>query len=105
MLGKVKARHFVALQGSTQKIVLGDEQSVSMRVERVVEHPRAQRSGAPAGERVPFSVDLTALEPTQLLDGPCTIELPELGHVPNIWMTRVVSDAQTEYGSFQIVFA
>ena len=40
-------------------------------------------------ERMPFSVELSSLQPTEFVDGLCAFELPELGRVDDIFVSRV----------------
>lgn len=106
MLDRIHADHFRPLQGTLSTLFLPDGTQLPVQVLAVTEYPRARRHDAGAEERMPFTVDLTALEPTRLLDGPCGVELPELGRVEGIWISRVaVPGTPPEIASFQIVFA
>ncbi|MNG24660.1 hypothetical protein D3C84_1094130 [compost metagenome] len=56
-------------------------------------------------ERMPFSVEFNSLVPTDFVDGLCTLQLPELGKVENIFVSRVPSMGRDpQRGYFYIAF-
>jgi hypothetical protein len=105
MLDRLEASHFVPLLAQTQQLILSDGSTLAVRVDSVSEHPRSRMPGAPAERRTPFSVTLTALEPTTFIDGLCTIELPDAGRVEDVWIGRMAALGRDHAGAyFQIVF-
>lgn len=105
MLDRLEATHFAPLQAQPQRLTLPDGSALSVRVDGVSENPRSRMPDAPAGRRTPFTVTLTALEPTAFIDGLCAIDLPELGRVEGIWVGRMAALGRDHAGAyFQIVF-
>ena len=105
MLDRITESHFHPLVGQRRELRLEDGQSLTVCVERVDAQPLAQRPGAPKGARTPFRVDLVGIDPTPLLDGPCAMELPELGWVEGIRIQRVTPwTADPHTPCFQMVF-
>jgi hypothetical protein len=105
MLDRIEAKHFVALGDQPQRLILPGGQPLLVRIDAVSEQPNARMPHAPAGQRMPFVVTLTALEPTTFIDGACALELPGLGNVQDIWVGRMASLGRDPAGAyFQIVF-
>ncbi|RMQ48488.1 hypothetical protein ALQ04_03165 [Pseudomonas cichorii] len=86
MLQNVNAEHFRALLGNTCSLQLDDGSQLSIAVSSVDEKPNARLSD---NERLPFSVTLNSLQPTDFVDGLCTIELPELGRLEEVFVSRI----------------
>jgi hypothetical protein len=54
---------------------------------------------------MPFSVEFNSLKPTEFVDGLCSLELPELGQVENIFVSRVPAMGRDpDVGYFYIAF-
>jgi hypothetical protein len=54
---------------------------------------------------VPFSVGLTAVQPTGFMDGGCTVDLPQLGQVSHLMVLREAAlDRDPKQHYFQILF-
>ncbi len=104
MLERIESRHFRLMGDQPQRLTLPDGGQLTVRLDDVSEDPRACVPDA-APRRMPFVVTLTALESTGFVDGPCTLDLPELGSVSNIWVGRMASLGRDPNGAyFQIVF-
>jgi hypothetical protein len=105
MLDRLEAAHFTPLLAQPQRLVLPDGSALPVRVDGVHENPRARMPHAAAERRTPFTVTLTALEPTAFVDGLCAIDLPGLGRVEGIWVNRMAALGRDHAGAyFQIVF-
>jgi hypothetical protein len=105
MLDRLEASHFTPLLAQPQQLFLPDGSVLPVRVDGVRENPRSRMPHAAADRRMPFTVTLTALQPTAFLDGLCAIELPELGRVEGIWIGRLAALGRDHAGAyFQIVF-
>ncbi|OYQ16576.1 hypothetical protein B7L09_16470 [Pseudomonas mandelii] len=86
MLQLVQSQHFQTLLGKTGTLRLPDGSELPIHIDTLEETPRSQM---PKSERMPFSVGVNSLEPTAFVDGLCTLELPELGQVEGIFVSRV----------------
>ncbi|MET0844801.1 MAG: hypothetical protein ABWY46_01280 [Pseudomonas sp.] len=86
MLQQVQSQHFEALLGRTGTLRLPDGSELPIHIDTLEETPRSRM---PNSERVPFSVEFNSLEPTEFVDGLCALELPELGQVQDIFVSRV----------------
>ncbi|MFJ4143441.1 DUF6916 family protein [Pseudomonas sp. NPDC089734] len=86
MLQNVTVEHFRALQGNTCTLQLGDGSHLSIAISSVDEKPLSRLSD---NERLPFSVTLNSLQPTDFVDGLCAIELPELGTLEDVFVSRI----------------
>lgn len=105
MLDRLDAKHFIPLVGQPHQLTLPDGHTLAVRIDSVREQPLARMPDAPADRRQPFSMTLTALEPTDFVDGPCAMDLPELGCVRDIWIGRMAALGRDHAGAyFQIVF-
>lgn len=105
MLDRLEAKHFTALQDQPRQLTLPDGSQLPVRIDGVREQPLARMPDAAADRRMPFTVTLTALEPTGFIDGLCALELPELGRVEGIWVGRMAALGRDHAGAyFQIVF-
>lgn len=105
MLDRLAAKHFAPLVGQPCQLTLPDGHPLQVHVDSVGEQPLARMPDAPAERRMPFTVTLTALEPTVFIDGLCSMELPELGPVDGIWIGRMAALGRDHAGAyFQIVF-
>lgn len=102
MLDRLAAAHFTPLLAQPQRLTLPDGSTLPVRVDSVSEHPRSRM---PDAQRTPFTVTLTALEPTTFTDGLCAIDLPELGRVKGIAVGRLAALGRDQAGAyFQINF-
>lgn len=105
MLDRLAASHFAPLLHQTLRLQFPDGSTLSTRVDSVQACPQARMPQAPADRRMPFTVTLTALEPTGFAGGPCTMELPEWGPVHGIWVERLAAMGRDhDVAYFQIVF-
>ena len=64
MLDRLDASHFIPLLEQPQQLAFPDGSTLTVRVDSVRENPAARMPLAPADQRLPFTVTLTALEPT-----------------------------------------
>lgn len=102
MLQQVQSRHFQALLGKTGTLRLPDGSELPIHIETLAETPRSQ---LPNSERKPFSVEFTSLQPTDFVDGLCVMQLPELGQVEGIFVSRVPAMGRDpQRGYFYIAF-
>jgi hypothetical protein len=105
MLDRLEAKHFTPLIDQPHQLTLSDGRTLAVRIDSVREQPMARMPDAPVDRRQPFSVTLTALEPTDFVDGLCALELPELGCVHDIWIGRMAALGRDHAGAyFQIAF-
>ncbi|MBK5377826.1 hypothetical protein JFT81_24710 [Pseudomonas sp. TH43] len=86
MLQTVQSQHFQALLGRIGTLHLPDGTALQFHIEHLEEKPLAKMRYS---ERMPFSVELSSLEPTEFVDGLCALELPELGRMQDIFVSRV----------------
>ncbi|QAX82662.1 hypothetical protein C2E19_01870 [Pseudomonas sp. DTU12.3] len=86
MLQSVQSQHFQALRGRVGTLHLPDGSAMQIHIGELEEKPLAKMRYS---ERMPFSVELNSLGPTEFVDGLCALELPELGRVDNIFVSRV----------------
>ncbi|MCY0111070.1 MULTISPECIES: hypothetical protein [Pseudomonas] len=102
MLQSVQSQHFQALLGRIGTLHLPDGSTLQVHIGQLEENPSAKMRYS---ERMPFSVELNSVEPTEFVDGLCALELPELGRVQGIFVSRVPPmgrDPQLAY--FHITF-
>ncbi|WP_024619662.1 DUF6916 family protein [Pseudomonas kilonensis] len=86
MLQQVHSRHFQPLLGQTGRLTLPDGSCLPVRFETLEETPRAKM---PNTERMPFSVEFNSLESTAFVDGLCGLEVPELGKIEGVFVSRI----------------
>lgn len=86
MLQNVTVEHFRALMGSPCLLQLDDGSQLPIAISSIDEKPLARLSD---NGRLPFSVSLNSLEPSTFVDGLCAIELPELGKLEEVFVSRV----------------
>lgn len=102
MLQQVQSQHFQALLGKTGTLRLPDGSELPIQIDTLAETPRSQ---LPNSERMPFSVEFNSLQPTDFVDGLCVMELPELGQVEDIFVSRVPAMGRDpQLGYFYIAF-
>ncbi|MDI1332879.1 hypothetical protein [Pseudomonas sp.] len=102
MLQQVQSQHFKTLLGKTGSLRLPDGSKLSIHIDTLEETPHSRM---PNSERVPFSVEFNSLEPTAFVDGLCTLELPMLGQVQGIFVSRVPAMGRDpDMGYFYIAF-
>ncbi|MBV7498096.1 DUF6916 family protein [Pseudomonas sp. NPDC086112] len=102
MLQQVQSQHFQALLGKTGTLRLPDGSELPIHIDTLAETPRSQ---LPNSERMPFSVGFNSLQPTDFVDGLCVMELPELGRVKDIFVSRVPPMGRDpQLGYFYIAF-
>ncbi|MCM2462483.1 MULTISPECIES: DUF6916 family protein [unclassified Pseudomonas] len=86
MLQQVHSRHFQPLLGQTGSLTLPDGSCLPVRFETLEESPRAKM---PNTARMPFSVEFNSLEGTEFVDGLCALEVPELGKIEGVFVSRI----------------
>lgn len=86
MLQQVHSRHFQPLLGQTSRLTLPDGSCLPVRFESLEETPRAKM---PNAERMPFSVEFNSLESTEFVDGLCALEVPDLGRIEEVFVSRI----------------
>lgn len=102
MLQQVQSQHFEALLGKTGMLWLPDGSELPIHINTLEETPRSRM---PNSERVPFSVEFNSLGPTAFVDGLCKLELPGLGRVEDIFVSRVPTMGRDSgVGYFYIAF-
>ncbi|WP_339538160.1 DUF6916 family protein [Pseudomonas sp. RA_15y_Pfl2_54] len=102
MLQTVQSQHFQALLGRIGTLHLPDGSALQIHIEHLEEQPAAKMRYS---ERMPFNVELRSLEPTEFVDGLCALELPEIGRVQDIFVSRVPPMGRDpQLGYFHITF-
>ncbi|WP_057437453.1 DUF6916 family protein [Pseudomonas syringae group genomosp. 3] len=86
MLQEVTVEYFRNMLGSTCLLQLSDGGEVAVQVSSVAEK---LQSRAAKDMRLPFNVSLESLEPSAFIDGPCSVELPALGLLRDVFVSRV----------------
>lgn len=86
MLQNVTVEHFRGLLGSICSLQLSDGSLLPLAISSIDEKPQARLSDK---QRLPFNVNLDSLEPSAFVNGLCAIELPELGKVEEVFVSRV----------------
>jgi hypothetical protein len=102
MLQAVQIQHVQALLDQQHTLYLPDGTALPIHIEYLDEVPAAKTRYS---ERMPFCLEFKSLVPTGFVDGLCALELPELGRVEDIFVSRVPAmrrDAQ--FGYFCISF-
>jgi hypothetical protein len=85
MLDQITGEHFRQLLGTSKALYLSDGSQIPVTIVSVVDKPNARMS---ATGRMPFGVELRSPAQTSFIDGPCAIELPELGLIEGIVVSR-----------------
>lgn len=102
MLRRVEHEHFQPLVGNLSQLYLPDGSALSVIIESSRLHPKSR---LPESERMPFTVALRTLEPTLFVDGPCSIELPDLGRLDGMFVSREPAMGRdATLGYFNIAF-
>ena len=102
MLQQVQHQHFQALLGKTGTLRLPDGSELPIHIDSLEESPRSRM---PKSERMPFVVEFNSLQSTEFVDGLCALELPELGYVEDIFVSRVPAMGRDPgVGYFYIAF-
>ncbi len=86
MLQNITVEHFRSLLGSICSLQLDDGSQLPIAISSIDEKPLARLSN---NQRLPFSISLNSLEPSAFVDGLCAIELPGLGRLEEIFVSRV----------------
>ncbi|KTB69802.1 hypothetical protein [Pseudomonas syringae] len=86
MLQDITVEHFRVVVGTTCLLQLSDGSQLPVQVSSVAERPQARAS---QDQRLPFNVSLDSLQPSDFIDGPCAIELPETGLLQEVFVSRV----------------
>jgi hypothetical protein len=102
MLQQVQHHHFQTLLGKTGTLRLPDGSDLLIHIDSLEETPRSRM---PNSERMPFRVEFNSLRSTDFVDGLCALELPELGQVEGIFVSRVPAMGRDPgVGYFYIAF-
>lgn len=104
MLDAVCAEQFSALIGEACRIEPEGGTAFLATVERVRLHPGARLPGG-AEKREPFSVLMVASGDAGLVDGVCSLELPAVGRLTSVQVSRTVpQSADLSQAYYQIMF-
>ncbi|KAF0864777.1 hypothetical protein [Pseudomonas sp. LD120] len=102
MLQHLYNEHFQPLLNQPCPLHLPDGSLLPVQIETIELHPQSR---LPENARIPFSVALRSLQPTDFVDGLCTLELPTLGRVDAIFVSREPPlGRDPTLGYFNIVF-
>jgi hypothetical protein len=105
MLDLISADHFRQVQGEVCEFVTDTGEKRLLRGDSVNLKPNARMPSAAEDTRGPFSVGLTAVQPTGFMDGGCTVDLPQLGQVSHLMVLREAAlDRDPRQHYFQILF-
>ncbi|WP_017902361.1 hypothetical protein [Pseudomonas asplenii] len=102
MLQHVSSEHFQPLLDQPSLLHLPDGSQLQVRIEAIGLRPKAQ---LPEISRMPFTVQLHSLQPTDFVDGLCSLELPQTGLLEGIFVSREPAlGRDPALGYFNIVF-
>lgn len=102
MLQQVSNEHFLALLNQPCPLHLPDGSQLPVQIDSVDSRPQAR---LPESPRLPFNVQLRSLQPTDFVDGLCALELPQLGRVEAIFVSREPAlGRDPALGYFNIIF-
>ena len=85
MLQQVSSEHFQLLMKQHCPLHLPDGSLLPIEIETITLRPQSR---LPESSRMPFNVVLRSLEPTEFVDGLCALELPQLGRVDAVFVSR-----------------
>ncbi|CAM3046649.1 hypothetical protein BZK31_09645 [Pseudomonas floridensis] len=86
MLNEVTVDDFRAVLGTVCTLQLRDGSQLPVNVSSVAEKPQARLA---QDSRLPFNVSLSSLAPSGFVDGTCAFELPEVGLLQEVFVSRV----------------
>lgn len=102
MLQQLSNEHFQALVDQPCPLYLPDGSLLPVQIQAIQLRPHARLPNCP---REPFNVMLRSLEPTAFVDGLCALELPQVGRVEAIFVSREPPlGRDPALGYFNIVF-
>ncbi|BBP74032.1 hypothetical protein CCU68_33430 [Pseudomonas gingeri NCPPB 3146 = LMG 5327] len=102
MLQQVSNEHFQPLVDQPCPLHLPDGSLLPVQVESIRLRPQSQ---LPESSRVPFNVMLRSLGPTDFVDGLCALELPQVGRLDAVFVSREPPlGRDPALGYFNIVF-
>ncbi len=102
MLQQVSSEHFQPLMKQHCPLHLPDGSQLPIQIEAIELRPQSR---LPENARIPFNVRLQSLEPTDFVDGLCTLELPQLGHVEAVFVSREPAMGRDpSLGYYNIIF-
>jgi hypothetical protein len=102
MLQRVEHAHFEPLLGKVSPLYLPDGSELPVVIESTQLRPNSQ---LPESGRMPFSVVLRTIEPTLFVDGLCALDVPELGRLNEVFVSREPAMGRdAELGYFNIAF-
>jgi len=103
MLQQVSSEHFQSLLDQPCPLHLPDGSQLPVQVESIELRPQSR---LPENTRIPFNVLLRSLQPTDFVDGPCALDLPQLGRVDAVFVSREPPlGRDPALGYFNIVFS
>ncbi|QVX14323.1 hypothetical protein DB356_06180 [Pseudomonas congelans] len=100
MLQDVTVEHFQNLLGTTCLLQISNGSRLPVHVASVAEKPQAR---AARQQRMPFNVSLESLEPSEFVEGACAIELPELGLLTGVFVSRVPAMGRDENTAYYCI--
>lgn len=102
MLQHVSSEHFQPLLDQPCALHLPDGSPLQILINAIAQRPQAQ---LPEMSRVPFNVQFHSLHPTDFVDGLCNLELPGVGVLEGIFVSREPALGRDQaLGYFNIVF-
>ncbi|NWA04982.1 DUF6916 family protein [Pseudomonas gingeri] len=102
MLQQVSNEHFQSLVNRPCPLHLPDGSLLSIQIESIQLRPQAR---LPENPRIPFNVALRSLGPTDFVDGLCALDLPQLGRLDAVFVSREPPlGRDPALGYFNIVF-
>ncbi|MGY1451075.1 DUF6916 family protein [Pseudomonas chlororaphis] len=102
MLHLLQSEHFQPLLGQTCNLLLPDGSVLPVHIESIKDTPQSRMPNSP---RMPFCVELNSLAPTVFVDGLCDLELPGVGHLQGMFVSRVPAlGRDPTLGYFYIAF-
>ncbi|MEE3927189.1 DUF6916 family protein [Pseudomonas viridiflava] len=93
MLHEVTVDNFRGMLGSVCTLQLSDGSQLPVCVSSVTEKPLARLA---EDRRLPFNVSLSSLEPSEFIDGSCAVDVPEMGLLQHVFVSRVPAMGRDE---------
>jgi hypothetical protein len=104
MLDRIEASDFSPSTGKICSLHLPDGKILPVLIDNVTEKPQCRNPYAQEGQRLPFSVSLTAQQATDFTEGECNIEL-EGKRLTGVGVSRVAPLGRDPmFAYYQIIF-